>query len=37
MVLALNDTKRTAIAEKLAEILAVQNLIIENEKEFLKA
>lgn len=36
MVLTLNDTKRTAIAVKLADILAVQNLIIENEKEFLK-
>lgn len=37
MVLTLNDTKRTAIAVKLADIRAVQNLIIENEKEFLKA
>lgn len=36
MVLTLNDTKRTAIAEKLADIRAVQNLIIENEKEFIK-
>ncbi|PZV12896.1 MAG: DNA nickase [Leptolyngbya sp.] len=36
MVLTLNDAKRTAIAEKLADIRAVQNLIIENEKEFIK-
>ncbi|MEX0271621.1 hemerythrin domain-containing protein [Leptolyngbyaceae cyanobacterium UHCC 1019] len=36
MVLTLNDTKRTAIAEKLADICAVQNLIIENENEFLR-
>ena len=36
MVLTLNDAKRTAIAIKLADIRAVQNLIIENEKECLK-
>lgn len=35
MVASLNDTKRAAIAEKLADMRAIQNLIIDNEREFL--
>ncbi|MGG6296834.1 hemerythrin domain-containing protein [Leptolyngbya sp. AN02str] len=35
MVATLNDTKRQAIAEKLADMRALQNLIISNEKQFL--
>jgi hemerythrin superfamily protein len=35
MPATLNDQKRTAIAEKLADIKAIQSLIIDNEQEFL--
>ncbi len=36
MPATLNDQKRTAIAEKLATIKAIQSLIIENEQQFLE-
>ncbi|PLZ97226.1 DNA nickase [Fischerella thermalis CCMEE 5198] len=36
MVVALDDSKRTAIAEKLAAMRAVQELLIQNEEQFLK-
>ncbi|MBD2460926.1 hemerythrin domain-containing protein [Oscillatoria sp. FACHB-1407] len=36
MVATLNDAKRAAIAEKLASIKAVQNLLIENEQQFIQ-
>jgi hemerythrin superfamily protein len=36
MVGTLNDAKRTAIAEKLADMRAVQNLIITTERQFLQ-
>lgn len=35
MPATLNDQKRTAIAEKLADIKAIQSLIIDNEEQFL--
>lgn len=35
MVTTLTDAKRSAIAQKLADIKAIQNLIINNEQEFL--
>ncbi|MBD1874424.1 hemerythrin domain-containing protein [Nodosilinea sp. FACHB-131] len=35
MPATLNDQKRTAIAEKLADIRAIQNLIIDSEQQFL--
>jgi hemerythrin superfamily protein len=37
MVATLTDAKRSAIAEKLADMRAIQNLIIANEQEFLKS
>lgn len=36
MVVALDDSKRTAIAEKLAAMRAIQELLIQNEEQFLK-
>ncbi|MBD2430796.1 MULTISPECIES: hemerythrin domain-containing protein [Fischerella] len=36
MVVALDDSKRTAIAEKLAAMRAIQDLLIQNEEQFLK-
>ncbi|MBD2102918.1 hemerythrin domain-containing protein [Leptolyngbya sp. FACHB-261] len=37
MVLTLDDTKRTAIASKLADMKALQNLLIENEQKLIAA
>ena len=37
MVTTLNDTKRLAIGEKLADLQAVQNLIIDNEQKLIDA
>ena len=37
MVTTLDDTKRLAIAQKLADLKAVQNLIIDNEQKFIDA
>src|SRR4028119_1890235 len=36
MVLTLDDTKRLAIAAKLAEMKALQNLLINNEQQFIQ-
>ncbi|MER3494502.1 MAG: DNA nickase [Mastigocladus sp. ERB_26_2] len=36
MVVALDDSKRTAIAKKLAAMRAIQDLLIQNEEQFLK-
>lgn len=37
MVVTLDDTKRTAIAQKLEDIKAIQNLIISNEQKLIEA